>query len=298
MLKKLPGQIKASLAILILVFSTSLFFIPLLFIGLLKLFPNQRWQAFCTAIVDQLVMCWLDINNGYINLSLNINWQIAGLENLSLKQWYLVVANHQSWADIVILQHLFNRKIPVLKFFIKDQLKWVPLLGFAWWAMGCPYMKRYSKDYLLKNPHKKGKDLIAAKKALELFNQKPAAVMNFIEGTRFTQKKKISQESPYQFLLKPKAGGLSLVISAMSEKINNILEVTIIYNKPHNSLWNFLCNRVDTITVLIRQIAIPPEFCTSALAMDDNLQSQFRSWLNNQWQEKDKLMAQSINDNN
>ncbi len=152
------GQVQAILATLILILSTSLFFIPVLCMGLFKLFPHEKWQSLCTQGVDAIVACWCDLNNWYINKTQKIHWDISGLDNLNNKNWYLVIANHQSWLDIVILQRLLNRKIPVLKFFVKDQLKWVPLLGFSWWAMGCPFMKRYSKSYLEKKPHKQGKD--------------------------------------------------------------------------------------------------------------------------------------------
>ena len=110
--------------------------------------------------------------------------------------------------------------------------------------MGCPFMKRYSKDYLAKNPHKKGKDLQATHKAIELFKHTPASIMNFVEGTRYSQQKNKQQDSPYQHLLKPKAGGISFVISAMGQQFNSLLDVTIIYSGKQHSLWDFLCRQM------------------------------------------------------
>jgi 1-acyl-sn-glycerol-3-phosphate acyltransferase len=189
------GQIYGLFTIIILILTTSLCFIPILFIGIFKLFPYQRWQALCAQAVDKVATAWCGFNNAYIDRIQQINWDISGLDNLSRDNWYLAIANHQSWLDIVVLQRVFNRKIPTLKFFIKDQLKWVPLLGFSWWAMGCPFMKRYSKDYLAKYPHKKGKDLQATRKAMQLFQYTPATVMNFVEGTRYTSLKKINSNN-------------------------------------------------------------------------------------------------------
>ncbi|WP_419421320.1 1-acyl-sn-glycerol-3-phosphate acyltransferase (plasmid) [Legionella sp. D16C41] len=148
MRQKKGGQWRGILAIFILTISTVIFFIPVLVVGLLKLFPNFRWRIFCTKIIDKITTYWSSTNNWYINLNKAVQWEVSGLNELTSNDWYLVIANHQSWLDIVVLQYLLNRRIPVLKFFIKDQLKWVPLLGFAWWAMGCPFMKRYSKEYL------------------------------------------------------------------------------------------------------------------------------------------------------
>lgn len=278
------------LALFLLTCSTTVFFIPILVMGLLKLMPILSLKVACTKIVDKLVSSWCQFNSAYINLTQNINWQISGLENIVLNDWYLLIANHQSWLDIVVLQYLFTKKIPMFKFFIKDQLKWVPLLGFSWWAMGCPFMKRYSKEYLVKYPHKKGKDMEVTRKAITLLQHSPATIMNFIEGTRFTASKKAMQQSPYQHLLKPKAGGLSFVISAMGKKIDSLLDVTIVYANEEHSLWDFLCHKVEGIKVHIRQIPIPPAFSNEKLFNDLQTQNEFRQWLNQQWDEKDALI--------
>lgn len=288
---KFMGQIHAILATLFLIVTTTLFFIPVLFIGLFKLIPNKSWQAFCTRCVDGIATFWCGINNYYVNNMQNIKWEISGLNNLNPKDWYLVVANHQSWLDIVILHRLFNKRIPVLKFFIKDQLKWVPFLGFSWWAMGCPFMKRYSKEYLARKPHKQGKDLVSTQKAIETFKRTPASIMNFVEGTRFTPVKKEQQQSPYNHLLKPKAGGIGFIISSMGSQITSLLDVTIVYSEKNHSLWDFLCKRVKAIKVNIREIPIPNQFKSFELIHDSSTQNEFKDWLNQQWAEKDTLIA-------
>lgn len=289
--KKNGGQLHAIVAILALIVSTTLCFVPILFIGLLKLFPNKYWQSLCTRCVDQIAIFWCGINNFYVDKAQKIHWEISGLNNLTTKDWYLVVANHQSWLDIVILQRLFNRKIPVLKFFIKDQLKWVPLLGFSWWAMGCPFMKRYSKEYLAKKPHKQGKDLISTRKAIETFKRTPASIMNFVEGTRFTKIKKEQQQSPYNYLLKPKAGGISFIINSMGQQIKSLIDVTIVYAEKNHSLWDFLCKRVKKVKIIIRQLPIPTQFTSVNLTNDSQAQNAFKEWLNEQWAVKDNLIA-------
>ncbi|MFA5960383.1 MAG: acetyltransferase [Tatlockia sp.] len=287
---KKGGRIAGAVALLLLFFSTLLIFIPVLFIGLLKLFPNKRWQARCTAAVDTIAMVWSHFNNRYIQLARLTQWKMSGVTDFNPKDWHLVVANHQSWLDIVILQRVFNRKIPVLKFFIKDQLKWVPLLGFSWWAMGCPFMKRYSKEYLAKNPHKKGKDLEATAKAMELFKFTPVSIMSFVEGTRYSAKKNQLQNAPYQHLLKPKAGGLQFVIHTMGQQFSHVLDVTIVYSEKSHSLWDFLCGRIRVVRVHVRNIPIPKEF--SLPGLDESKQAQFRNWLNQRWLEKDELITE------
>lgn len=289
--KKITGQLQAVITVLVLTMTIILAFIPILFIGLFKLVPNKKWQTRCTLAIDHIAILWSGFNNLYIDRVQKINIDITGLENLDRNNWYLVVANHQSWLDIVILHRVFNRKIPVLKFFIKDQLKWVPLLGFSWWAMGCPFMKRYSKEYLAKKPHKKGKDLIATLKAIEAFKRTPASVMNFIEGSRFTLNKKQKQQSPYNHLLKPKAGGIGFVISSMHQQINSVLDVTIVYSEKKLSLWDFLCGKMRSARIAIRQIPIPAQFMSDKLLDNSSVYDEFKDWLNQQWAEKDRLIT-------
>lgn len=290
--KKTGGQLYGIVALLFLALSTTLCFIPIFIIGLIKLFPSTAWKARCVKMIDAIAVFWSEVNYRYISLNKKLKWEITGVDSLSTKDWYLVMANHQSWLDIVVLQCVFNRKIPVLKFFIKDQLKWVPFLGFAWWAMGCPFMKRYSKDYLAKKPHKKGKDLEATRKAIRAFKHNPSAVMNFVEGTRYTSAKSKHQQSPYQHLLKPRAGGVGFVISAMGQQFNSLLDATIVYPSEQCSLWDFLCHRIDLIKVNVRQLRIPDEFTNAANFDDEKTQIEFRNWINNNWQEKDKLIAE------
>ncbi len=290
--KKMSEKRHALSAMMVLLSSTIIGSLPVFILGLLKLFPNEHWKVLCTKQVDKIATLWCDINNIYVNKIHPARWEITGFKDFNPNDWYLVVANHQSWLDIVVLQRLFNRKIPVLKFFIKDQLKWVPFLGFSWWAMGCPFMKRYSQEYIAKYPHKKGQDLEATKKALKLFKKSPATIMSFVEGTRYTPEKKIQQQSPYQHLLKPKAGGVSFVIDAMCHKINHFLDVTIIYPDKQHSLWDFLCQRVNSIKIHIREIPIPNQFLESSLIDNEQTQIEFRQWLNDKWSEKDHLIGQ------
>ena len=289
--KIIPSQLYAIPALILLACTTIIGSSIILCFGLIKLIPNQTIKVFCSKWVDYIASLWCDMNNLYLDKINKVQLQITGMENLKQHRWYLVVANHQSWLDIVILQRVLNRKIPVLKFFIKDQLKWVPFLGFSWWAMGCPFMKRYSKAYLAKHPHKKGDDLKATQKALALFKQTPGSLMSFVEGTRFTSQKKLEQHSPYEHLLKPKSGGIGFVIDVMSEHITHLIDVTIVYPHTEHSLWDFLCHRVRSVKVHLQQIPIPSEFSNCGLINDEETLVKFRHWLNEQWAEKDRLIS-------
>ena len=288
--QRITGVFHAILALLVLVTITILSFFPVFFIGILKLFPNHWWRVKCTQAIDIIATLWVQIIAKYNDRFNPMQWHIDNLPQLPEQQWFLIISNHQSWLDILVLQRLFNKKIPVMKFFIKDTLKWVPLMGFAWWAMGCPFMKRYSKSYLEKNPHKKRRDLKATTKALKLFQSYPSTIINFVEGTRFSMSKKRLQQAPYQNLLAPKAGGISQVLQVLGQKIHTLIDVTIIYPNEKCSIWDFLCHRVRKVNVHIRHLTIPSRFFEQKLSSEE-LQIAFRNWLNDEWLNKDKLIG-------
>jgi 1-acyl-sn-glycerol-3-phosphate acyltransferase len=279
------------LSILFVVLDTLLWFIPLIIVTVAKLVvPIPAWRRLCGRLLDFITTAWIAMYSTAINISKRTVWNVTGLEGLSTKHWYLIIANHQSWLDIVILQKVFNRKIPVQKFFLKKELIWVPILGICWWALDYPFMKRYSSELLKKKPHLKGKDLEATKKACGKFAKTPVSIVNYVEGTRFTRAKHDGQKSPYKNLLIPKAGGVGYVLSAMGDRLTCILDVSIMY-PDHNTLWDFLCNKTNEIRVSVRQIPVTSDI-TGNYFSDSIYQIHFKSRLNALWKQKDEIISQ------
>ena len=254
------------------------------------LIPVRSWQDRCNSILSIVAACWIACNNANLRITKRITWNVRGIENLAEKGWYLVISNHQSWVDILVLQKIFHRKIPMLKFFLKKELIWVPVMGLAWWALEFPFMKRYSREFLKKNPHMQGRDLEITRKACERFSRMPIAVMNFVEGTRFTSSKHKSQASPFTHLLKPKAGGISFVLSAMNGSLTHILNVTIIYPEGAKTFWQFLCCRDCEVAVRVEAIPITTDL-VGDYSNDPRYQERFQAWLNRLWHEKDRAIS-------
>lgn len=227
-----------------------------------------------------------------MKLTQQLTLDVKGLSSLKKDGWYLVTSNHQSWADITLLQHILNRRIPMLKFFIKQELIWVPVIGLCWWALDFPFMKRYSKAYLEKYPEKKGQDLATTRKACEKFKETPVAVFNFIEGTRFTDEKHRDQHSPFNHLLKPKAGGIGFVLGAMGDQLKSLLDITIYYPEKQLSYWDFLCGKINDVTIRIEQIEIPKEFLNKDYINDSQFREQFQLWVTELWEKKDQLLGE------
>ncbi|WP_448213988.1 acyltransferase [Colwellia sp. MEBiC06753] len=292
MLSFLPGPLKGILSFLFYTVNTLFWLIPIIISSLLKaLVPAKGWQKVFSYILDQMASNWVAVNSWIQNLLTPIKYHVSGLENVTKKDWYLVVSNHQSWVDILVLQRILHGKIPFLKFFLKKELIYVPFLGIAWWALDFPFMKRYSQSYLKKNPHLIGKDLETTRVACEKFKHKPVSVMNFIEGTRFTQAKHSKQKSPFSYLLRPKAGGIALVLDAMGQHLNKIVNVTIFYPKGIPSFKQFICGQVKEIYVNVQAIDIPKEIIGDYFN-DKVFKQNFQRWLNSTWTEKDQILLE------
>jgi 1-acyl-sn-glycerol-3-phosphate acyltransferase len=233
------------------------------------------------------------VNNLNLRLIGNTRWDIKGADALKRADWYLVLSNHQSWVDILVLQKVFNRKIPFLKFFIKRELFWFPVLGQAWWALDFPFIKRYTKSFLQKKPHLRGKDLEITRKACEKFKKIPVSIMNFVEGTRFTNEKHNRQHSPYTHLLKPKAGGIAFVLGAMGDQLDRILDVTIVYPGTARSFWALLCGNIREIKVRVRSISVGSELQGDYIN-DASFRKKLQQWLNSLWDEKDQRIQEMM----
>lgn len=288
-LKRCYEFLLGSLTLFLLLVNITVFFIPVFIVGLIKLIPIIKLQDGCSHFLHKMASYWISVNTTFIEWSRPIKWEIINLATMSLDKWYLVISNHQTWMDIPVLQKVFNHKIPMVKPFVKDELKWLPLLGFAWWAMDIPFVKRYSREQIESKPKRQHKDKKSTHRSCERFRRIPVSVMSFIEGSRFTPEKKSRQQSPYEYLLKPKAGGIIQVMELMSEKITTILDVTILYPKQYNTLWDYLCGRVNKVKVFVREVEIPFEFQSQNFA-DPIARKDFYDWLNQLWSEKDKLI--------
>ncbi|MDP4530118.1 acyltransferase [Alkalimonas delamerensis] len=290
MLYFLPKAVRGVLALLLYAINTLFWFLPLMLLAVLKLLPLKRWQAWLTYLLDAIAVAWISMNNVTTRLFTRIDWQVEGLEALSRKDWYLLLANHQSWADILVLQNLFNRRIPFLKFFLKKELLYVPFMGLAWWALDFPFMKRYSKAELARKPELQGKDIETTRKACAKFRFKPVTVMNFVEGTRFTKGKHDKQQSPYQHLLKPKAGGVAFVLGAMGQQLHKILDVTIHYPERIPTFWDYISGAVHAIRVQVRVLPITEQLLGDY--QDPAFRASFQQWVNELWQYKDQQLQQ------
>ncbi|WP_028671511.1 acyltransferase [Saccharospirillum impatiens] len=251
-------------------------------------FPaGQRWVNPCITEIAEL---WMGGILWWLQRMQTTRWDIQGLGQLNPRGWYLVTANHQSWADIFVLFQAFHRKIPLLKFFIKKQMARIPVVGQAWWALDFPFMERHSRAYLKKHPEKAGQDLLATQRACEKFSAMPTSVMNFLEGTRFSALKHREQGSPFWYLLKPKAGGIAFTIKVLGSKFSALTNVTIVYPQGVPTFWDLLCGRMKQVTMRVEELPIPEHFSQGDYQNDEAFRQEVQDWVQGIWARKDQLI--------
>ncbi|MCU1753864.1 MULTISPECIES: acyltransferase [Pseudomonas] len=280
------------LVTLLLLCNTLILFGPLMLFALLKLISPGRLRDYNSWAVMWIAETWSEIDKRIFALCLPTRWDIRGAENLSRTTSYLVISNHQSWVDIPALMQGLNRRTPFFKFFLKKELIWVPFLGLAWWALDYPFMKRYSKAFLAKHPELKGQDLKITQAACELFKRQPVTVVNYLEGTRFTPAKRAQQQSPYTYLLKPKAGGVAFVLAAMGPQLDAVLDVTVVYPQAKiPGFWALISGQVPKVIVDIQTRELDPALCQGDYENDPVFREQIQSWVNQLWIKKDQRIS-------
>ena len=295
MLSFLPPTLRGVIAFCLLVLNT-LFWCSLLFaLSLVKLIVRlpalRRW---IDPLLNRIATCWIACNSGWMALTQRTRWDVQGVQQLPYKGWYLVNCNHQSWVDIFVLQHSLNRRIPLLKFFLKQELIYVPVIGLAWWALDFPFMKRHGRAELRKNPDLRRQDRETARQACLKFALVPTSVMNFAEGTRFTTAKHQAQGSPYRHLLKPKAGALAMTLDAMGDQFHSLLDATIVYPGGVPSFWQFLCGNTAEVRLRVQQLPIPAELLKGNYEEDSVFRGQFHRWLAAIWEAKDQQIDELL----
>jgi len=269
--------------------------VPLHVVALFKILaPGERSRLACSRAVTWIAKTWAAGTILIFRFTQSVEWDVEGLEGLSTDDWYLVVSNHQSWVDIVVMLWQFRGRMPFPKFFLKRELIRVPVLGLAWWALDFPFMHRHSKEYLAKHPEAKRTDLEATRRACEHFRHTPTTVINFVEGTRMTPDKHARQASPFRHLLKPRAGGTAFVLGAMGDILHHLVDTTIVYPRGVPSFWDLCCGRLREVAVRVRVREIPEWIKRGDYERDRAFRARFQGWLNELWLEKDALIGEVV----
>ena len=215
------------------------------------------------------------------------NIQVINNEKYDMNKWYMAMSNHQSWADIFVLLTVANKKIPLLKFFMKKELWWIPFVFLANKTLNMPFVNRHSKKAIEKNPSLRTKDYENTLKSCKRFLRAPSTIFSYAEGTRFTSEKHKAQNSKYKNLLQPKIGGMATALSAMPE-IDTLINFSVVYKSKKRSAWSFLNGEMKDVKVFIKSYKIPENLKNRNYGSDHLYRDEFKEWIEEIWDEKDK----------
>ena len=298
MLSILRYGIQGGIVMLLATISTIVITLLIVTLSIFKLIaPKGRARNTITHWLSSLGELWVSVNKSLMWFYRDMEWDVQMPEGISHKGRYLVFCNHQSGVDILVLQHCLNLRAPFGRYLLKQQLIWVPVLGVAWWALDMAFLRRYSRQELLKHPELRGKDLENAALACEKLKHIPVSMMTFPEGTRSTKVKREQQNSPFQHLLRPRYGGVGQILYSFDRALDSLVDVTIIYPHGTPGVWQFISGQVRKISVRIELRPIDENIRGRNFREDSEAKGHLKNWLNGLWQEKDHLITSVLNSN-
>ncbi len=293
MLSFLPAPLLFLLNFTLISVVTVVLAIPLFTLALVRLLlPFKVVLALVDKVNQAVFYLWVSNNSFLMWLTNRIKWDIQGADIKKIQGSCFIISNHVTWTDIVMLGHIYRGKIPITKFFLKHSLIYIPILGQACYSLGMPFLRRYSRNELLKNPQLKMKDINATRKACLNLLEHPSSLVNFVEGTRYTPQKAAAQKSTYRHLMPPKAASLAIALGLIGEHIDCMLNTTLIYPGKHEGsiFMQMLCGRLKH--VIARVEVIDKETIAKHMVGDYLYDKQFKHaftmYLRDMWQRKDE----------
>jgi 1-acyl-sn-glycerol-3-phosphate acyltransferase len=223
----------------------------------------------CFAIVDCIYRAAVWLDSFWMQKVVGIELLVVGQPSLSDAP--IVICNHQSWFDIPLVQEVITGNGPIVKFLLKQEIIWIPIIGWICLALNFPRLQRNKYSNSREN------DFSIISQASKKHRVESGALLIFPEGTRFSESKKINQKAPYKYLLKPKAGGLK-IIKRHAKPGSALVDITIDYQQKNVSIWNCLHGNPKKIVITLRHYLLDDI---------DNVEQ----WLNNCWLEKDQILS-------
>ena len=288
---KLVNTIKGLTAILFMTLNTAAVWSVLWFWVIQRIWTSGEKLVDLKERMDKIIWWWTGGNRWLLKrldlIEPDIDWK--HIDDVSLDKWYLVISNHQSWTDIILLQSYLYGRIPPLKFFTKQQLIWVPGIGLAMYVLGFPYVKRVSKAQIKANPNLRNADRDNIAEACKGFKNHPTSILNFLEGTRRTSAKQLNQSSDYKNLLRPKIGGIEYVIKDMGDNLHKLIDVTIVYPDGTPTFWQFVKGECRSVKFVVSHHEIPKE-----VLVDNDIErrSSLSGWIKTIWMQKDQQISE------
>lgn len=177
---------------------------------------------------------------------------------------YIIVANHYSWLDILVLYATVFNARQAFVFVMKRSLIKLPMIGIICWGLGHPLLYRGGA---------RRKNLALLKAAAKKMVTYRHGMMIFPEGTRYTKVDK--KPKSYQKLLTPRTVGFEVLMKELGPTVP-VLDVTLVYSDHEHSIMDFLAGKFGHVSVV------------SQLHHVESRDAE--SWLLEQWVKKDQLI--------
>ncbi len=266
---------KATVTLVAIAINLLLWCVPLLLLFPLKVLvpPMRPWFARRAADVYRAAVT---VDDWWLGTVSGASWQQPALD-LDTDETCVVISNHVSWADIFVLQSVVSRQGPILKFLCKRELAWIPVLGLIFLAFDFPMLRRRAGSH---GVHRHRSDIERIREACAGLADAPAAMLAFVEGTRFREAKR-DPGAALEHLLPPRVGGFAAILAALEPLRVTVVDVALVYPEPRPAplFWHFLAGRCGPIGVVVQ--ATPAAVIASEGAMP---------WLTRRWAEKDALL--------
>ena len=258
-------------------------------INIPRIIPNKNLKVSCGSLSNTMGSATVASITAALRILHKLEWDFKIPEDVNTDTWYIAMSNHQSWADIFILLAAGHKKIPLLKFFMKKELQWIPIIYLVHKTVDMPFLNRHSRAQIQANPELKKVDFENAKIAAKRFSRNPSTAFSFAEGTRFTGQKHAEQESPYANLLKPKVGALAIALSGMPQ-VNTLVDFTVVYASKKRSTWDFLCGDLSKAKVVAKTYSLPENLKNRSFEEEDDYRKSFKTFVDAIWLEKEQTI--------
>ncbi len=287
-MRNLLKLITCPVAIILELFTVFILPFPILLLALVRLvFPCRALDR----AMETTALAWVYVNYFILHYLLFLKIEVIGADQITPGKNYFVLANHQSWVDILMLEDALIGRTGWSRYFIKKNLMHVPLTGWACKSLHFPYMYRFPKSHLAKHPEDKGKDVEITKRSCAELRELYFKLNNFPEGTRFTKTKHNNQKSPYKNLLKPKSGGVANAFNILHDRLECILSLTIIYAEKPNIMKLFF-GQMTKVKIIIDKIPLTEDLIGD-YANDPQFRIHFQKFISSVWERKDRLLKEN-----
>ena len=196
----------------------------------------------------------------------------------------LVIANHQAMADIILILCLAQSagRLRDCKWFVKEQLKYMPGIGWGMLFIDCIFLKRRWAE-----------DANSIQATFSKYRERKIDfwLISFLEGTRSNPSKREKSKAyakakklpEFTHVMLPRTKGFLATSEGLYGLYGSVLDLTLAYESTPPSLLSFFCGNTQEIWVHCKR------FDAKSLPKGTGAT---HTWVLERFKEKDQRLAQ------